>query len=67
MPTIRLNGDDRDVAPDTTIADLVEGLGLGDRPVAVERNRAIVPRERFDSTVIAEGDTIEVVSFVPGG
>jgi thiamine biosynthesis protein ThiS len=67
MNNIQLNGEARDVPTGATVADLLEELGLGTRPVAVERNRAVVPRDAFDLTVLEDGDTVEVVSFVPGG
>ncbi len=62
-----VNGQPRRVAPGTTVHALVAQLGLGDRPVAVERNREIVPRARHASTEVAAGDRIEIVTFVGGG
>jgi thiamine biosynthesis protein ThiS len=35
--------------------------------IAVERNREIVPRALYDTTPVAKGDVIEVVSLVGGG
>ena len=35
--------------------------------VAVERNRAIVPRREFGDVSLREGDRIEIVTFVGGG
>ena len=35
--------------------------------VAVERNLEIVPRSLFASTVLCDGDRIEIVAFVGGG
>ena len=35
--------------------------------VAVELNRAIVPRDQWDQTQLAEGDQLEIVHFVGGG
>lgn len=67
MPNILLNGDPRDVPPGATVADLLDELGLRDRPVAVERNRSVVRRTDYDQTGLDEGDRLEVVSFVPGG
>ena len=64
---ISLNGQTREVAPGTTLSQLVAGLSLGGLKVAVERNFNIVPREQFDATVLAEGDRLEVVTFVGGG
>lgn len=62
-----INGETRTVAQGTTVAALVEELGLGDRRVAVERNREVVPRAQHATTVLAAGDRVEVVTFVGGG
>lgn len=62
-----INGQSRSVNTGTTVAQLVADLGLGDRRVAVERNRTVVPRAEHASTVLAEGDRLEVVTFVGGG
>jgi sulfur carrier protein len=35
--------------------------------VAVELNRAILPRARFAGQELADGDTLELVQFVGGG
>ena len=67
MVTIHLHGETREVAEGTTVATLVDGLGLSGRPIAVEQNREIVASGSFDETVVSDGDVIEVVSFVPGG
>jgi len=62
-----INGQSRTVNQGTTIADLIGDLGLSGRPVAVERNREVVPRAQHPSTVLAAGDRLEVVTFVGGG
>jgi sulfur carrier protein len=51
----------------TTVAGLLAELGLAGRPVAVERNREIVPRARHPETELADGDRLELVTFVGGG
>lgn len=62
-----LNGEDRDVANVVTIADLVAALGLDARKVAVERNLEIAPRSTYAETALADGDRIEIVTFIGGG
>jgi len=62
-----INGETRTVAHGTTIAALIVELGLGDRRVAVERNREVVPRAQHGSTVLEAGDRVELVTFVGGG
>ena len=62
-----INGQSRTVNAGTTVAGLIGELGLGDRKVAVERNREVVPRAQHATTVLADGDRLEVVTFVGGG
>ena len=64
---ISVNGDEREIAQGTTVAQFVEGLRLGGARVAVERNDEIIPRSQYDVTALAEGDRLEVVTFVGGG
>ncbi|MDQ3337459.1 MAG: sulfur carrier protein ThiS [Myxococcota bacterium] len=62
-----INGQARAVNVGMTIEKLIADLGLGDRKVAVERNRTVVPRAEHATTVLADGDHLEVVTFVGGG
>jgi sulfur carrier protein len=41
---ITVNGQERDVPEGLTVLGLIGTLGLNDGPVAVERNREVVPR-----------------------
>ncbi|MGD8317034.1 MAG: sulfur carrier protein ThiS [Myxococcales bacterium] len=62
-----VNGEEREVEASTTVTQLLALLGLTDTLVAVERNEQVVPRTKHQSTVLHEGDRIEVVHFVGGG
>ena len=62
-----LNGEERDIADIVSIADLVSALGLDARKVAVERNLEIAPRSTYADTALADGDRIEIVTFIGGG
>ncbi len=64
---IILNGDERDVGEGCTLADVLRDFRLDDRPVAVERNREVVPKTRLAQTALASGDRIEIVHLVGGG
>lgn len=64
---VAINGELREVEPGITVAGLLRNLGLDGGPVAVERNREIVPRALHASTNLCEGDQLEVVQFVGGG
>ena len=65
MLRIVVNGEAKTVAPETTVAQLLVELGLGDVLVAVERNEEIVPRGQHQATELADGDRL--VHFVGGG
>lgn len=65
--TVLVNGKPRELGEGRTVADLLRELELEGRPVAVERNRAVIPRSEFPSTPLREGDRIEIVTFVGGG
>ena len=64
---VQVNGQPREVADGITVAALLAELGLRDGPVAVERNREIVPRAQHGETPLCAGDELEVVQFVGGG
>ena len=65
--SITLNGAARRVPGPTTLAGLLEHLGLDPRTVVVEQNRVIVRRPDLGHTPVAAGDVIELVHFVGGG
>ena len=65
--TLTVNGEKRDVGDAKSVRDLVHALGLGDGPVAVEVNRAIVTKAEHATFVLNEGDVVEIVRFVGGG
>ena len=50
-----------------TLAALIESLAMQSDRVAVELNRAIVPRDRWPQTLLKDGDRLEIVHFVGGG
>jgi sulfur carrier protein len=64
---VAINGEGRRLDPDTTVAELLRSLDLEGKPVAVERNGVTLPKARHASTRLAEGDRIEIVTFVGGG
>jgi sulfur carrier protein len=64
---VTINGESREVPASLTLAGLVEHLGLTEGPVAIERNREIVPRAEHVDVVVQPGDVLEIVHFVGGG
>ncbi|CAM4148488.1 sulfur carrier protein ThiS [Bordetella tumulicola] len=64
---ITLNGDAREFPLDTTVIEVLQILGYAGKRVAVERNGEIVPKSQHDSTILKDGDQIEIVAAVGGG
>ena len=65
--SIVVNGQPRDIAATTTVAELLEQLEIPLRGVAVEINGEIVARSRHAEQTVAVGDRLEIVSLVGGG
>jgi len=64
---IVLNGETRRIPASLNITQVLEHLDLPKDRVAVERNRTIVPKPRWESVAVGQGDQLEVVHFVGGG
>lgn len=62
-----VNGEPRAVAGGTSITALLALLELGGRRVAVAINRSVVPRTRFEGTLLEDGDRVEILEAVGGG
>jgi sulfur carrier protein len=64
---LTVNGESQTFPDGLSVRGLVEALGLTDGPVAVERNREVVPRARHADTILVERDVVEIVHLVGGG
>ncbi len=64
---ISVNGESREVPEGTTLTELLAGLNLEARHVAVEVNLELVPRAEHARHRLADGDRLEVVTLVGGG
>ena len=66
---VLLNGDRREVAEASTVADAVELAGgePGERGVAVAVDGEVVSRGEWETTHLSEGQAVEVVRAVQGG
>ncbi len=62
-----VNGETREIPADTTLSAMIELLGLPDERVAIELNKAVIRRSRWDEAVLSDGDAVEIVHFVGGG
>lgn len=64
---ITVNGRKRRLKAATTVRAVLETMDCGDRRVAVEVNRRIIPRGEHAGFVLSEGDRVEIVHAVGGG
>ena len=64
---ISINGEAKIVDPETTLAGLIDQLGMNPRYLAVERNLELVPRNDHADCVLQQNDRLEIVTLVGGG
>ena len=64
---LEVNGEKRNCAIDTPLPELLEQLGLNPRLIAVEYNGEILHKQFWETTIIQQGDILEVVTIVGGG
>ena len=67
MITVSINGEPRQLPANTTVAALIDEMGLTGKRIALERNGEIVPRSTYTNVQLADGDKLEVVVAVGGG
>ena len=63
---VKINGTELDFAG-KTVADYLATTNYDPKRIAVERNGDIVFKSDYDVTVLEDGDSVEIVSFVGGG
>ena len=63
---VKINGKELNVAG-KTIAEYLATTNYDPKRIAVERNGNIVFKSQYSETLLQNGDSVEVVSFVGGG
>jgi sulfur carrier protein len=63
---VSINDDIVEVAEQTTVAALLETLGLPDKGIAVAVNWAVIPRSQWYAP-LADGAQVEAMTAVQGG
>jgi len=64
---ITLNGEPFELEQPLSVDDLLQRLEIDARRVAVEHNLTILKRHAFATTLVGDGDRVEIVNFVGGG
>ncbi len=63
---VKINGTLLDIAG-KTVAEYLAENDYDLKRIAVEQNGNILPKIKYDDTMLNDGDELEVVSFVGGG
>lgn len=65
--TLIINGEEKTLASELTLAELVQQLGMKPDRIAIELNREVTPRQQWAAIRLKQGDHLEIVHFVGGG
>lgn len=63
---VKINGEEKNTMG-KTIGEYLAENGYDVRRVAVELNGDILPKSQYGNTILQDGDSMEIVSFVGGG
>lgn len=63
----QVNGVDRELADDATVASVIELLAIPTGGIAVALDDAVVPRSEWGSTPVPDGGRIEILTATQGG
>ena len=63
---VRINGENEN-ADGILLSDYLREKGFKKEQIAAEINLAIVPKSDYERTVLKDGDTVEILTFVSGG
>ena len=64
---ITLNGEEKFLEREMTVADLIAELELDVKKVAVEKDLEILHPDQFLEVMVSEGSSFEIVHFIGGG
>jgi sulfur carrier protein len=65
--SIIVNGEASQIAPGTTVSELLEALDVPTRGVAVAVDAEVVPRGAWETFAVVDGARVEVLVAVQGG
>lgn len=63
---VKINGEQLSV-DGKSVTEYLLSAGYDAKRVALELNGNILPKANYDKTILNDGDSLEVVSFVGGG
>ena len=63
---ILVNGQEKELDSNSTIQDILETLEIKGPMLVIEKNLDIVPKDQY-SSLLNDGDKLEIVGFFGGG
>jgi len=64
---VYVNGETREYADKTSVADVIAEMGLTGKKIAIELNKEILPFQQYDSQMLQAEDRLEIVHAIGGG
>lgn len=64
---IKINGHEVNDVVGMTIEEYLKKTDYDPKRIAIERNGEIIPKTQYSNTILNDGDSVEIVSFVGGG
>jgi thiazole synthase len=62
-----VNGNEREIAEDSTVFDVITKLELQGKKIAIELNQEILPFQSFETQALQANDKLEIVHAIGGG
>ena len=64
---IKVNGKNKTIDKGSSLHELVEGLKIPIKKVAIELNQEIIDKKNINKICLKKDDKIEIVHFIGGG
>ena len=64
---ITINGKSIGLSENITVSEYLKQNQYRPERIAIELNGSILPKSAYDSTILKDGNVMEIVSFVGGG
>jgi len=64
---IQVNGEKREVEAGCSLTTLLNSLGFGGKPVAIELNLQALTPSQINDTQLKNDDQLEIIVLAPGG
>lgn len=62
-----INGKETEIAENSTVKQVLETMEIKSNMLVVEKNLNIVDKKDYESCLLNEGDSLEIVGFFGGG